>query len=108
VDSRNSLERGRGGDQDSLQVCVAFPEVLKQSRAGEAQVGGQLDSAPRCQAADSILNSGYFYEEPSSFPTLAKSVSAQESFKLQPNLAPSSHTASFPKAHKGLAGTELR
>lgn len=84
------------GYEDSLQVCVAFPAVLKQCSAG-AQVGRRARLSPRHQAVNSILSSGYFYEEHTPSPTLAKSVSARDGFKLQPNLASPSHTVFFQK-----------
>lgn len=75
----------------SLQVCVAVPEVLRQSSPG-ARAEQRAGLSPRHQAAGSILSSSYFYEEPAPSSTLAKSVIAWEGFKLQPSLAPSSHT----------------
>lgn len=38
---------GERGYQVSLQICVTFPTVLKQSRPGENKLGEGLDSAPR-------------------------------------------------------------
>lgn len=73
------------------------PVVLKQSSPG-AQAGWRARLTPRLQAANSILSSGYFCEEPSSSPILVKSVSSQDGFKLQPNLAPSSHTVFFSRS----------
>lgn len=51
---------------------------------------------PQYQAANSILSSGYFSKEPA--PSSTKSVCAPGGFKLQPNLAPSSHAAFLPEA----------
>lgn len=89
------------------EAHLALPSLLKQPVPGKHKPVGGIDSAPRYQAANSFLSSRYFYEEPSPSSTLAKSVSAREGFKLQPNLAPSSHTVFFPEACECLAGTNL-
>lgn len=63
------------GQQDPLQVCVAFPAVLKRCSPGPP-AGRRARLGHRHTAAKSILSSGYFYEEHTPSPTSAKSVRA--------------------------------